>query len=243
MATLSRTTSLGTSVTRQDLYDLINKSTLSIGAFSPAGVGSVVASTNPPTAFTASTWWFDQETQLLRVPLNNVDGSGCSLWLSVGPDSWETPVYNASASVLARGLVVGWCTAANCGIYDITPTIPYAAPSSASMVQRVDYARGSRNIRSTVGALQATLPANSWGLAVFRGFGYALCKSQLIVAARAQTLSMSTTFTAALEYFNDNGLFPGFPTTCGVVLNNPATTFASPVLLPVFMYMPFTGLQ
>lgn len=240
MARLLRTTSLGTSVTRQDLYDLINKSGLTDVGVTVTGVGSIVASTATPSAFTATNWWFDQEHQVLRVPISNVGGSACSLWLSVGPDSWEVPVYNNSANVLAWGMLVSWSTAANPGIYDITPTIPYSCASSASYVARIDTLRMSVNLRNAVGALQATLAANSWGRAVFRGNGYLLQNDILAsnLGNRGVGMAMATAYTGTAVHCSTT---PGMePSMFAMSICHPATSFPSMnLLMPAFIFLPF----
>lgn len=81
----------GDVVSRQTIFDLISN----------ASIDSVVVETdlssdtpthqsasNPPTAAPGTFWW-DKSTQLLRVFHDEVDNTGVSLWLAIGPDSYE----------------------------------------------------------------------------------------------------------------------------------------------------------
>lgn len=241
MARLLRTQSLGNTVTRQHLYDLINTCGFTDLNVVVTGAGAIVASTAAPTSFTATTWWFDQEHQVLRVPLASVGGSPCSLWVAVGPDSLEQPVYNPPGSpTIAKGAVLSWKTGA-AGQYDVEPTIlrPTTGPTYSTQVVSL---RMDRNLRNAFGVLQATLAAGQFGRAVYRGFGYGLCWDAAAVGDgnSSYPLVLSTAYTAT--GFATRTAYATGPWAYAIRLCRPPTTFGTtPVVLPVFVWMPFNN--
>lgn len=233
MARILRTQALGVSVNRQHLYDLIHTSSLTDIGVTVVGVSSIVASTNNP-GFTSSIWWFDQDLQLLRVPIVAIGGSPCSLWLAVGPDCLETPVYNASVNTYPRGAVVSY---APTGIYDVELTRP-RQNTSASFGSVVAEFRKDTNIRAMAGLLQATLSPNQWGCAAVRGVCYTYVRT---VAASENTnvvyrTVMSTAYTGACDhrlYFNCN------PLQIGYVMCAPSVSFTAGMCLPGVVWLPW----
>ena len=103
---LQRSQDLGNTVTRQNLYDLISTCTLTgtaAGVSVQHTVQITAVSEAPAVPVTGDTWWYDLSQELLKVPLNTVGASPCSLWLSVGPDSWQIPVLNSNNYTLSNG--------------------------------------------------------------------------------------------------------------------------------------------
>lgn len=241
MARLLRTQSLGDTVTRQNLYDLINTCSFVDVGVSIEGVAAVVESVTAPTAFTTSTWWWDSFNQLVRVPIASVGGSACSLWLSIGPDSWEVPVYNPGPDALALGSVVSWKTG-DAGVHDVEPTIPRpAAPATYSNV--MEQVRADLNLRNIAGVLQCSLAAGEWGAAVYRGFGHLLYHDALAptTANQAYPAVLSTTYTGAVQY--DAATYHTTPFCIGVVTCRPQPTdFPPPIPLPAFIWLPINSL-
>lgn len=233
MARLLRTESLGVSVNRQHLYDLIHTSSLTDVGVTVVGVSSIVASTNNP-GFTSSVWWFDQDLQLLRVPIVAVGGSPCSLWLAVGPDCLETPVYNATANVYPRGSVVSYATS---GIYDVELTVPRIT-TNTSYGLLVAELRQNSNMRSLAGVLQATLSQGQWGCAAVRGVCYTRNRT-VAASASANTalkMVMSTTYTGCVDWsssFNCNPLHIGY------VMCRASISYTAGVCLPSMLWLPW----
>lgn len=240
MAKLNRTQSLGTTVTRQHLYDLISTCGFTDLGITLAGVGNIVAASAAPTTFTASTWWWDMTNQLLKVPVCCVEGSACSIWLAVGPDSWETPVYNPGPNALPFGMLVSFKTGA-AGIYDVEPTVPQAAFTS-TFSYRVENLRMDRNVRNTLGHLQATLAAGEWGRAVYRGLGYGLHYDAFTSGNgnNAYPVVLSTAVTGTCQtQFSSYGIET--PYTYAILLCRPPTTFVAAVPMPLFIWLPYNN--
>lgn len=239
MARLLRTQSLGTTVTRQDLYDLIHTSALTDIGVTVVGVSSIVASTNAP-GFTTSIWWFDQEKQLLRVPICSVGGSACSLWLSVGPDSLETPVYNASANVYPRGAIVSF--APGDGIYNIELTAArnHTSTTYGAIVRE---SRLNRNLRNALGVLQATLSQGQWGCAVVRGVCYARMLSTTAAASGNlnERMMLSTQYTAA--FYNHQQQIYTQPFEVGLTLARVSAAYSVPWCMPAWVWFPFNSVS
>lgn len=85
-------------VTRQTLFDAWNLAAGSTiqesdldGDILPA-----VTATDPPTP-APGRLWFDKYDQLLKVYVDEIDGTGVSLWLAIGPDRFDIPVLAAEA--------------------------------------------------------------------------------------------------------------------------------------------------
>lgn len=82
-----------TTVTRQTLYDLVYNA---IGGTVQASdlhtsVLTVAAQSSVPTPY-PGLLWYDQTDQLAKVYTDMIDGTGCSLWLSIGPDRFDVAV-------------------------------------------------------------------------------------------------------------------------------------------------------
>lgn len=244
MARLLRSANLGTTVTRQDLYDLIHNATLTGLGSGIQGAGVVLlAASSFPTQITAGTWWWDQTHQVLRIPVESVGGSPASMWLAVGPDSWECPVFNRTGGTLPRGAVVGWSRAAGCGPYDID----YLPPASAAMLvatfaNSMQALRTDPAMRAGLGALQYTLLNGQFGQVVWRGFGYASVEDTYNAAAGqvAYMVGMCTAYTGTLGNTTGAG-GNAAALACGFQTLHPATTFPAPILLPVFLWFPFNS--
>lgn len=240
MARLLRTATLGTTVSRQDLYDLIHTASLTDIGVVPTNVGSVVASTNSPTCFTSTTWWFDQEAQLLRVPINNVSGSACSLWMSIGPDSWEVPIYNGTADAIPRGRIVSWSVRANAGLYDVDQTFPMMI-TTTSLGHRPDAVRLNVNARNVIGVTTAAVAASSWALAVYRGFCYTDITDYNTTGTfnSVDFIVLSTAVTGVGSIGGGNLDGWRFPHCIGLtVLRHATSSVGHRTLTPAFLYLP-----
>lgn len=87
----------GDSVTRQTIYDLVNNAiggTVQESDLSQ-GVLQMVTSSEAPSSPYPGKPWFDQTDQLFKVYTDILDGTAVSLWLSVGPDRFDTAMIAA----------------------------------------------------------------------------------------------------------------------------------------------------
>lgn len=245
MAYFDRTQSLGDTVNRQNLYDLIN--TCTIGGVAIGAVGGVMTQytqTEPPSTMTFSSMWYDQKEQLLRLPVMDVAGSPCSLWISVGPDSWEMPVFNNNDYTIPQGALVSWAYSPASGVYDVVLTEPQN-PTTSTYFNEVQLIRWNANLRCIAGVVQATMPAQEFGRMVFRGFSYTLIQdTQTKVASNVcRPISVSTMFTGA-AVLSDSGTYDADPYCFGQLHVHPAiSTVTAPQLYPSFIWLPLNQLN
>jgi hypothetical protein len=83
----------GDTVTRQTIFDLwadavggnVQVSDLA------EGMEGVFAQTAEPVLRPGRLWW-DETQQLMKFYCDEVDGTGCSLWLAMGPDRFDVPL-------------------------------------------------------------------------------------------------------------------------------------------------------
>lgn len=236
-----RADTIGNTVTRQTLYDLLSNST--IVGYNPPVAQNVVAQSEPPD-LSASIIWFDQTDQLLKIPVTDVDGSGASFWMSIGPDSWWYPGYNVSSVTIRRG---EWCcwSYSTSGTYDITPM-----PPSAEFADSRKVARGLAHVRCICGPAQATIAPNEFGPICTSGFcvalydvrsshaviGYNNDKSRHMVPSTGYTgiAQEVRTDTGQTEHPNLLGFVVAFPEV-GVA----AASFAPYMLVPGFVNLPW----
>lgn len=124
-ANIVRSTSAGGRITRQDLWNLLEKSQLAnvdISALSADAAGRVVlVGSNPPTAMADGQAWWDQTDQLMRV-----FDSDLSYAFAVGPDRFESPAI--CGLPIATGLGVLLDGIATYSMYGNAPGIPVVRP-------------------------------------------------------------------------------------------------------------------
>ena len=167
---LSRAGDLASIVTRQTIYDLITNCTLT-GTASATDI--IVSHTMQITAVSlapdlptdASTLWYDLTHELLKVPLTAVGSSACSVWLSVGPDAWQVPVYNGNAYTLAAGKLCSYNT------NGVEPVAGYT-PNTQSPRDFLVAMRASSNIRGYAGVVQEDIAPGGFGPLTWYGFAY-----------------------------------------------------------------------
>lgn len=78
-------------VSRQTIYDLVANA---VGGTVQATdlsdeVKVVVSQSEAPTTVSPGLVWWDQTEQLMKVYTDMIDGTACSVWLSVGPDRFD----------------------------------------------------------------------------------------------------------------------------------------------------------
>lgn len=170
---LERAGSLGNSVTRQNLYDLLSNCSLT-GTAAGVSVQHTIAVTAvseaPAVPSGGDTWWYDLSQELMKVPINSVKGSPCSLWLSVGPDAWQIPVLNSNDYTLRMGELCAF--KAGGGFYEVERLAGYT-PADNSPREHLHALRHSANARGFIGAVQSTVSPGEFGALTWYGFGYA----------------------------------------------------------------------
>ncbi len=89
----------GDTVTSQTLYDLIAGATpASVAAADfDGGLLTVIVGSNATNPETPGAWWYDQTEMLLKGYADQVDETGVSLWLSLGPDRFDEAFLAAEA--------------------------------------------------------------------------------------------------------------------------------------------------
>jgi len=170
---LYRSQTLGNTVTRQHLYDLISTCSLSGSASGVSLQHSVqitAVSEAPAVPATGDTWWYDLSEELLKVPLNVVGASPCSLWLSVGPDAWQIPVLNSNAYTLPKGYACSFKSGG--GFYEVEPLAGYT-PDDNSPRAHLRALRHSANHRGYIGAIQHDTGPGEFGALTWYGFCHA----------------------------------------------------------------------
>jgi len=172
---LERAGSLGNTVTRQDLYNLLSNCTLTgtaAGVSVGRTLGITAVSEAPAVPSDGNTWWYDRTQNLLKVPLNSANGSPCSMWLSVGPDAWQIPVLNSNSYTLPKGSLCSWKQTG--GLYDVDYLRPYS-PAINTPRSHLEALRTSSNARGYAGALQDDLGPGAIGALTWYGFAYVKC--------------------------------------------------------------------
>jgi hypothetical protein len=83
----------GDSVNRQTIYDLVANALGGEVSASDLGadVQPLTSQTDVPTPYPGKLW-FDLVDQLLKVYVDELDGTGVSVWLAIGPDRFDTAV-------------------------------------------------------------------------------------------------------------------------------------------------------
>ena len=242
MAYLHRTQSLGNTVTRQNLYDIIYTSQLRGVSVTKGGPVDLVCQSAVPSALTFGTWWWDQREQLLRVPVAAVDGSPCSFWMSVGPDCLCTPVYNPSTEyTLTKGMLVSWSEDADHGPRGVVPTKPRDVSTNTTWSIMVDAIRNNINLRSIIGAVQEHVPPASWGPCAYYGFAYVRHHTVKTSSTNiGQYLIPSTAFTGCTA--DGTGLVAAAPLEMGFttlhVQEGATSSYTLPRLMPCFLVLP-----
>lgn len=229
-----RVDTVGNSVTRQTLYDLLGNST--VDGFNAPVAQNVVSQTEPPT-LDNSIVWFDQANQLLKIPVTNVDGSAASFWLSIGPDSWWYPGYNVSGETIRRG---EWCcwSYSSTGTYDVVPMAP-----SPEYTKYTKVARGLPNVRCVCGPAQATIAANEFGPICTSGFAVALydARSSHVTMGefnnKDRYMVPSTCYTGVAQEVRSDTEMWEHPNLMGFVVSFPEVG-SDPAAFPEYMLMP-----
>lgn len=171
MANLQRTTTLGTSANRQDLYDLVKNANIinasSADAINPVGSAAVAitAASLPLATIEDTTWWWDQTQQLMMLPVTYVGSSPASFFMSIGPDRWDGPGLNVSSDIIPKGYVTRFSYSPGAGIYDVTLLEPNPTWYTDS-----SWLRYVPELRSVYGIAAATIPPGQFGPITTMGF-------------------------------------------------------------------------
>jgi len=166
---LLRENTILTTVNRQDLYDLLTTCTLQ----GTADTGIILDNTMQITAVSVApalpadsgTWWYDLTQELLKIPVSAVGSSACSMWLSVGPDAWQLPVYNGNNYTLTAGAITSYNTT---GV-ELTGGF---TPDTSSPYDFLTAMRASSNIRGYAGVVQDDIAPGGFGPLTWYGFAY-----------------------------------------------------------------------
>jgi len=242
---LSRTQSIGDTCTRQDLYDLINTSELTGTGDGGvrAGLVCTAVSEAPPIPVNGDVWWWDKTLQLMKCPINAVGNSACSVWLSMGPDSWEMPVCNVNANTLAKGTVVSFSSNADDGYYAVEPHAAAVSMMGNTYFAKRDMLTGIPVHRGLCGVLQATAVQGQIVPATYKGFTYALVDVALSDYNYPECLAISTTHTGMLSSLVDEtyarSQFDSELVVGGLISHVDKDLFTDPILSPCFVHFPW----
>lgn len=151
------TISVADTVTAATLHSLIESATLTgltTADLDLAGVAFPTVTTASFAGATTSPFWFspDEEDTVFRVW-----NPGPSIWTAFGPDRFEIPLYNASATLCVRGTQV---VASGASAFSIA--------TGASI--------------NVLGFLQNDTPSGSYGPVATMGFGWALFSTSTSIA-------------------------------------------------------------
>lgn len=99
----------GDIVTRQTIYDLVRLASIGTVQESDldAGVLTIVSQSLPPTAILPGMLWWNQTEQLMMVYTDMIDNTGCSVWLSIGPDRFDVAMYAEEPIPFGAAVVPG----------------------------------------------------------------------------------------------------------------------------------------
>jgi len=144
MASVTRTKifTIGQTITREDIADLIEESLLSdigLSDLDPTAL-VVTAQSEAPASPVPGAWWWDKTTQLMKVY-----DSTHSLWLALGPDRRDIPVLNWNGGALPKGAYM--CNRRGIGPWDGTVKLGTRATATAEMV---------------IGTIPATALSGAW---------------------------------------------------------------------------------
>lgn len=145
------TISPGDTVTNQTLYDIVAGSTGASVVPADFGVGllPIMVASTPTSTPTAGQWWFDQTEQLLKGYADQVDETGVSLWLALGPDRFDEAFLANEA--LPPGAL---CRFDTTGVgRQVRRVAGWASPDGICVV-----------------ATNATIPAGTWFAGTIEGF-------------------------------------------------------------------------
>lgn len=239
MASINRTATLGDEGNRQDIYEL-----LSTAGVTGLGEGDLsgdflnfAASSEAPATLTRTRWWYDQTEQLLKIPLTEVDGSPASCYLSVGPDSWHYPGFNAGDDAIRKGELLRWSYSST-GVYDVVSMEPVT-----SQVTHTAQLRTVKQLTTLCGVAAATIAAGEFGPVCAYGFAHAWVDLSTVDAYRnsylnnnASELVPSSEYTGTLQA--PLGIAPEKRAdVVAMVLARPETTNAT-YMCPVFCMFP-----
>jgi hypothetical protein len=92
---------IGDTVTATTLYDLVGSAYCSaittMSDFDTTNLYEITTQSVAPTPKGPGDLWYDQTSQLMKLWVDVLDGTGVSLWMAIGPDRWDMPVYATEA--------------------------------------------------------------------------------------------------------------------------------------------------
>lgn len=106
--TIGTTINSGDTVTRQTIFNAVANAiggTVQASDLDPS-VLPIVAQTNVPTTPAPGQLWWDMGAQLMKVWVDTLDGTGVSIWSSIGPDRFDVAVLTAGHIPFGAALVL-----------------------------------------------------------------------------------------------------------------------------------------
>lgn len=88
----------GDTVTRQTIFDLVAEAAIDgvvLEADLSSDVNQHASASNPPSSPGPGSTWWDKANQVLRVWHDEIENTGVSLWLAIGPDVFEVEALAA----------------------------------------------------------------------------------------------------------------------------------------------------
>jgi hypothetical protein len=244
MGTLTRTTTIGDTCTRQDLYDLLAKATLNLAAgdLSSGIVAAGLTAASVAPAISEGVLFYDLTEQLLKLPMTKVGDSAASFYMAVGPDSWQFPGFNVADTIIPRGSLVRFSYSPAAGPYDITHMEPF--PTNHTLTFSLGWAgmKSLKQLRNAYGIAEATIAPNEFGPVCTYGLAHALVDPSgsyqltgdwLNKQSFGLCIHTAVTGMARVPAMNPHWLADMF----GLLLTRPETTCVS-FLAPVFVMFP-----
>jgi hypothetical protein len=156
------TINVTTTVTRQTLYDLVYNA---IGATVQqsdlsSDVLPIMAQSSPPNNPPPGMFWFDQTDQLMKVFVDVIDDTGCSIWLSVGPDRFDVACLAGEPLPFGAALVFSGAGRT----VQLPPDWPALSQNTSYTNMRFEHLKvvGFQNENNNADHTASTVASNSW---------------------------------------------------------------------------------